>query len=56
MRIAAGLARELGVECPLAESAVAIWERAVAELADSADHTEIARWTFDRATDRQGAA
>ncbi len=53
MRIAVDLARQLGVTSPLTESAVALWERALEELPDTADHTEIARWTFERAADRE---
>ncbi|MER5435746.1 NAD(P)-dependent oxidoreductase [Streptomyces sp. NPDC002588] len=53
MRIAVDLARELGVASPLADSAVALWERALAALPDTADHTEIARWAFAAAADRE---
>ncbi|MDQ1042386.1 NAD(P)-dependent oxidoreductase [Streptomyces sp. V4I2] len=53
MRIAVDLAQELGVASPLSGSAVEIWERAVEELPDTADHTEIARWTFERTADRK---
>ncbi|MGN9843613.1 NAD(P)-dependent oxidoreductase [Nonomuraea sp. H19] len=53
MRIAVHLARRLGVAGPLAESAVAVWERALEDLPETADHTEIARWTFERTADRQ---
>jgi 3-hydroxyisobutyrate dehydrogenase len=53
MRIALDLARELGVASPLAEHAVALWERALKDLPDTADHTEIARWTFDGTADRK---
>ncbi|GGN33877.1 NAD(P)-dependent oxidoreductase [Streptomyces fuscichromogenes] len=52
MRIAVGLARELGVASPLADRAVALWEDALAALPDTADHTEIARWTFAASADR----
>jgi 3-hydroxyisobutyrate dehydrogenase len=53
MRIAVGLAHQLGVASPLADSAVAIWARALEELPDTADHTEIARWAALRSADRQ---
>lgn len=52
MRIALDLAHELGIASPLAQSAVAVWERALKELPDTADHTEIARWTFQATADR----
>ena len=48
MRIAVDLARRLGVASPLADSALAVWERALGELPATADHTEIARWTSAR--------
>lgn len=48
MRIALGLAQEAGTESALAALAVSMWERAVGELGDDADHTEIARWTARR--------
>jgi 3-hydroxyisobutyrate dehydrogenase len=47
-RIAAQLASTLGVPTHLGEEAVAEWARAVADLAPSADHTEIARWIRER--------
>ncbi|MER6562325.1 NAD(P)-dependent oxidoreductase [Streptomyces sp. NPDC001027] len=53
MRIAVDLAHRLGVASPLADSAVALWERAVTELPDSADHTEIARWAYREPADRE---
>ena len=53
MRIAVGLAHRLGVASPLSDSAVALWERALNELPDSADHTEIARWAYRQAADRE---
>jgi 3-hydroxyisobutyrate dehydrogenase-like beta-hydroxyacid dehydrogenase/alkylhydroperoxidase/carboxymuconolactone decarboxylase family protein YurZ len=48
MRIAAGLADELGVPAPLGNRAVELWAAADAELGAGADHTEIARWVLDR--------
>lgn len=53
MRIAVGLARELGVAGPLTDHAVALWEQALVTLPDTADHTEIARWAFADAADRE---
>jgi len=53
MRIAVGLAHQLGAASPLADSAVAIWARALEELPDTADHTEIARWAALQSADRQ---
>ncbi|MGW0948151.1 NAD(P)-dependent oxidoreductase [Streptomyces sp. NPDC002623] len=53
MRIAVGLAHELGVASPLGDSAVALWERALEALPDTADHTEIARWAFEGSADRE---
>ncbi|MEU9172882.1 NAD(P)-dependent oxidoreductase [Streptomyces sp. NPDC048420] len=56
MRIAVDLAHQLGVESPLADRAVALWERALEALPDTADHTEIARWAFDASADREPVA
>ncbi|MEU1518346.1 NAD(P)-dependent oxidoreductase [Streptomyces sp. NPDC005811] len=53
MRIAVGLARELGVAGSLTDHAVALWEQALATLPDTADHTEIARWAYAGAADRE---
>lgn len=44
MRIATQLARSVGLPSELGEQAVAHWAEAEAELAATADHTEIARW------------
>ena len=44
MKIATGLARQLGISSRLGEQAVALWEHAADALPPSADHTEIARW------------
>ncbi|GAA3687164.1 NAD(P)-dependent oxidoreductase [Arthrobacter ginkgonis] len=44
MKIATGLARQLGLSSRLGEQAVALWEHAAEALPPAADHTEIARW------------
>lgn len=44
MRTAVDLSAGLGTEHSLGTSAVEAWSRALAELAEGADHTEIARW------------
>lgn len=50
MRIATGLAAATGEPARLGEAAVALWERAAAELPADADHTEIVRWLEGRVT------
>jgi 3-hydroxyisobutyrate dehydrogenase len=47
MRIATGLAEQLGVPSVLGEQAVHHWAEAAEELSDDADHTEVARWLTD---------
>lgn len=49
MRIATGLGRGVGIPAVLGETAVDLWARAAADLPETADHTEIARWLADRA-------
>jgi 3-hydroxyisobutyrate dehydrogenase len=49
MRIATGLARDVGSPALLGETAVDLWARASEDLARTADHTEIARWLDDLA-------
>jgi 3-hydroxyisobutyrate dehydrogenase len=44
MRVAVGLAEDLAVPSPLADTSTRLWDRALSELAPDADHTEIARW------------
>lgn len=44
MKIAVQLAESTGAFAELGEKAVALWERAAAELPSGADHTEVARW------------
>jgi len=44
MRIAVGLARQLGCPDELGEDAVGLWAQAADALPPAADHTEIARW------------
>ncbi|MDY7084866.1 MAG: NAD(P)-dependent oxidoreductase [Actinomycetota bacterium] len=44
MRIAAGLAAQVGTPDPLGEAAVSFWERAASALPATADHTEIVNW------------
>jgi 3-hydroxyisobutyrate dehydrogenase len=44
MKIATGLARELGMPIPLGDAAVSQWSRAADGLPATADHTEIARF------------
>ncbi|WP_342660467.1 2-(hydroxymethyl)glutarate dehydrogenase [Rhodococcus ruber] len=52
MRIATGLARQMGLPSLLGEEAVAQWARASEALGPSADHTEIARWIPDESSRR----
>lgn len=47
-RIAVELARSTGTAAAHAEATLALWEQAMADLADDADHTEIARWVEER--------
>lgn len=44
VRIAADLARSLGLPSDLGDQVAALWTRATNDLPDNADHTEIARW------------
>lgn len=44
MRIATGLADQVGVPDPLGRAAVELWAKAAEALADGADHTEIVNW------------
>lgn len=50
MRIATGLAAQLGVPAPLGDRAVEVWSKAHDDLGPGADQTEIARWTFGNST------
>jgi 3-hydroxyisobutyrate dehydrogenase len=47
-RIAAQMAATLGLPTRLGQDAVEEWAKAVADLAPTADHTEIARWIRER--------
>ncbi|WP_329139062.1 NAD(P)-dependent oxidoreductase [Streptomyces sp. NBC_01476] len=49
MRIAVGLAEQVGMPSRLGADALALWARAAEELPADADHTEIARWLRKRA-------
>ena len=51
MRIAASLARSLGAPTALSDASIASWTRAAEELPTGADHTEIARWVRNNATE-----
>jgi 3-hydroxyisobutyrate dehydrogenase len=44
MKIAVGLAEQLGVPSRLGRDAIALWDEAAQGLDPTADHTEIARW------------
>lgn len=44
MKIATGLANQLGASMSLGEGAVELWDQAALALPDTADHTEVARW------------
>lgn len=44
MRIATGLADQVGAPDPLGHAAAALWARAAESLAATADHTEIVNW------------
>lgn len=48
IRIAAGLAADLGVDIALGDRAVEVWSQADAALGPGADQTEIARWASHR--------
>ncbi|MCZ4535944.1 NAD(P)-binding domain-containing protein [Gordonia terrae] len=56
MKIATGLAEELGVPAHLGEYAVDLWEKASGDLDAGADHTEIARWVHRSAQPSAPAA
>lgn len=57
MRIATGLAHDLGVPISLGDAVVTEWARAAAELPPSADHTEVARFLEQESrTSAPGAA
>ncbi|MGH3165222.1 MAG: NAD(P)-dependent oxidoreductase [Trebonia sp.] len=47
MRIATGLAGQMGSPSRLGEQAAAMWAKAADDLPAAADHTEIARWLRD---------
>lgn len=47
MRIAVGLAEQIGMPSRLGEQAMTLWAEAQETLPDTADHTEIARWLRD---------
>jgi 3-hydroxyisobutyrate dehydrogenase len=49
MRIATGLAEQVGSPSELGTCATDLWSRAAGELPPDADHTEIARWLRHRA-------
>jgi 3-hydroxyisobutyrate dehydrogenase len=55
MRIAVGLAEQVGLPSRLGADAVSVWARAAEELPGDADHTEIARWLGERSAPRTGA-
>lgn len=48
MRIAVGLAEQVGAPSRLGADAVDLWSRASSTLPPTADHTEVARWLRDR--------
>ena len=48
IHIALDLAASTGVPTRHAAATVALWDEALAELAPTADHTEIARWLRER--------
>ncbi|TXN29957.1 NAD(P)-dependent oxidoreductase [Lacisediminihabitans profunda] len=48
MKIAVQLAEQAGAPGELGADAVAVWERAAADLPATADHTEIARWLAEK--------
>ena len=49
MRIAAGLAEQLGAPLSLGAQAIEHWGRSAEDLPADADHTLVARWVFDHA-------
>ena len=51
MKIATDLTRQLGRPTLLGSDAFTYWEKAVSELPAGADHTEIARWLAEQATE-----
>ncbi|HEU0256473.1 MAG TPA: NAD(P)-dependent oxidoreductase [Microbacteriaceae bacterium] len=51
MKIAAGLAEQLGAPTRLGADAIALWSAAAEGLEPAADHTEVARWIQERADD-----
>ncbi|NKX54415.1 NAD(P)-dependent oxidoreductase [Arthrobacter mobilis] len=52
MKIATGLAAEMGVPSLLSEAAVERWQQAAEDLPPTADHTEIARWLREKQPSR----
>jgi 3-hydroxyisobutyrate dehydrogenase len=48
MKIAIGLATEVNVPCELGQESVSVWSDAADQLGSKADHTQIARWLYDR--------
>lgn len=48
MRIAVGLAEQVGAPSTLGEDAVDLWAEAAADLPERADHTEVARWLKEK--------
>jgi 3-hydroxyisobutyrate dehydrogenase len=48
MRIAVGLAEQLGTPSVLGADAVELWARAAEDLPERADHTEVAKWVRAR--------
>jgi 3-hydroxyisobutyrate dehydrogenase len=48
MKIATGLAADMGVPSLLSEAAVERWQQAADDLPPTADHTEIARWLREK--------
>jgi 3-hydroxyisobutyrate dehydrogenase len=48
-RIAIEIARDSGIPVPHGEKTLELWEQALAELGDTADHTDIHRWVEKRA-------
>jgi 3-hydroxyisobutyrate dehydrogenase len=49
MRIATGLAEQLGAPSRLGEDAMALWAEAADQLAPDADHTRVAEWIAAKA-------
>lgn len=48
MRIAVGLAEQVGAPHTLGEDAVELWARAAGDLPERADHTEVAKWLAEK--------